>query len=660
MTWEKVFFILFSLISIYMSFIGFVRIYKQISSGKGDLKLSYFKVNWKTALTNVLLLLKTFKIRKPISILHAFIAYGFLMFLFVNLGDLIYFFTGIHSFGIRSWIGDVYRAKTEIFNVLILVGILGMMIRRFIIQPPNLSPAAQNYLADMAAIGIKRDSLIVGSFIFLHTGARLVGEAFYIAQANDGLDPAQPVASFLANALLQIPTQSLNLGEKISFWLSLGSILLFLPYFPYSKHLHLVFAPINFLFKPQKRSIGEQPYIDIEDSSLETFGAEKVSDLPFEQILDGFACIMCYRCQEVCPPAQTGKILSPAVLEINKRYALNHRPADQIMISELLTAEAAWACTTCGACVDICPVGNEPMRDILEFRRYLTLNEGESPRSLEPAFRGMERNANPWNTPVRERAAWANGMNVPTLEENPNPDILWWVGCAPSTDLRAQKSSRAFAEILEMAGINFAILGNAEKCTGDSARRAGREDIFFELATENVATLNEAKFDRIVTTCPHCYHTIKNEYPAFGGNYKILHHTELINELIGNGSLKLKDDLNLGEITIHDPCYLSRHNQQTRQIREIVGSIDLDIIEMENNSENSFCCGAGGAQFWMEEQAGEKRINHARFEQAEKTNAAILAVACPFCMTMLTDAKKDAKSEIEILDISEITRKNIS
>jgi len=659
MIWEKVFFILFGLISIYLSFVGFFRVSKQISNGKGDIKLSSIKVNWAGALLNVLLLFRTFKIRKPISILHAFIAYGFLMFLFVNLGDLIYFFTGIHSFGIRSWFGDVYRAKAEFFNLLILVGILGMMIRRFIVQPPNLFPASRNYLSTAAANGIKRDSLIVGSFIFLHTGARLVGEAFYIAHSNSGLDPAQPIASALSQVLIQFPTQSLILGEKVSFWFSFGSILLFLPYFPYSKHLHLVIAPINFLLKPQKRSIGEQPYINIEDSSLETFGAEKVSDLPFEQIMDGYACIMCYRCQEVCPPAQTGKLLSPAVLEINKRYALNQKSGSQILMNQLIPAEAAWACTTCGACVDICPVGNEPMRDILEYRRFLTLNEGESPRSLEPAFRGMERNANPWNTPTRERATWANGLNVPTIDENPNPEILWWVGCAPCTDSRAQKTSRAFAEILEKAGINFAILGDAEKCTGDSARRAGREDIFFELATENVETLNGIKFDRIVTTCPHCYHTIKNEYPAFGGNYKILHHTELINELIGNGKIRFKDDLKLGGITIHDPCYLSRHNHQTNQTREIIRSFDSELVEMENNSENSFCCGAGGAQFWMEDQDGDQRINHARFEQAAKTNAATLAVACPFCMTMLTDAKNDANSEMEILDIAEITRKNI-
>lgn len=659
MSLEKSFFILLIFVSISFSGIGFFRIYRQIVSSIGEFDFGVITTNWKSAFLNVMFLLKTYKIRKPISILHAFIAYGFLFFLIVNIGDIIYFFTGNQSFGITNWIGDVYRAKAELFNILILVGIIGMMIRRFVIKPESLFVGERNFLSLSATNGIKRDSLIVGSFIILHTSARLLGEVFYISNNLGGHDPAQPLASAISGLFSQTSTQLLTGGEHLAFWLSFGSILLFLPYFPYSKHIHLFVAPINFLLKPQKSSIGQQSYINIEDPSIEIFGAEMVSDLPYEQVIDGYACIMCFRCQEVCPPAQTGKLLSPAVLEINKRYALNQYPSTQIRMEDLIPTEAVWACTTCGACVDICPVGNEPMRDILEFRRFLTLNQGESPRSLEPAFKGMERNANPWNTPQRDRTAWAIGLSVPTISENPNPEILWWVGCAPSTDLRAQKTSRAFAEILIRADINFAILGNDEKCTGDSARRAGREDIFFELAAENVSQLSSISFKRIVTTCPHCYHTIKNEYPAFGGNYRVIHHSELINELIGNGTIQLSQTNELGVLSLHDPCYLSRHNPQSNQLRGILQSLKLPFKEMENNSESSFCCGAGGAQFWMEEQPGNKRINQARLDQVLQTNATTLAVACPFCMTMLSDAKKDTGSDLDIYDIAEVTRKNL-
>ena len=323
----------------------------------------------------------------------------------------------------------------------------------------------------------------------------------------------------------------------------LGTILLFIPYFLYSKHIHLFFAPLNFLLKPERRSIGELSKLDFDDESLEQFGATRLEDLGWEQLMDAYACIMCYRCQEVCPAYNTGKVLSPAALEINKRYFLNAEgkrlaggeASSKELLEFAITEEAVWACTACGACVDICPVGNEPMRDILDIRRSLVLMENKFPKQLQAAFRGMERNTNPWGVPPTERMKWAEGMPVPTIDENPEPEILWWVGCAPATDARAQKTARAFAQILNTAGVSYAVLGEGEQCTGDSARRAGKEDLFFMLATANVEILNEVAPRRIVTTCPHCLHTLKNEYPAFGGNYQVIHHTQLIQELLAAG-----------------------------------------------------------------------------------------------------------------------------
>ena len=375
---------------------------------------------------------------------------------------------------------------------------------------------------------------------------------------------------------------------------------------------------------------------------------------------------MCFRCQEVCPAYNTGKVLSPAAMEINKRYYLNEHgaqfargdPSQETLTEFAIPPEAVWACTACGACVDICPVGNEPMRDILQIRRALVLMENDFPEQLQTAFRGMERTLNPWNVPLAERMRWAEGLQVPTIEENPEPDLLWWVGCAPSTDARAQKTARAFAEILNTAGVNYAVLGQNEQCTGDSARRAGNEFLFNELASANVEMLNEVTPKRIVTTCPHCMHTIGNEYPAFGGHYTVIHHTQLINELIAAGKLHLKHD-GLQRITFHDPCYLGRLNDILIDPRQVLQQNQAELIELPRHGKKSFCCGAGGAQMWKEEEEGNERVNANRFREAQTSGADTLAVGCPFCMIMLNDASKDAGSEMKVLDIAEIIHQSL-
>jgi len=471
---------------------------------------------------------------------------------------------------------------------------------------------------------------------------------------NGGVDRWQPIISTLAKLCVGVDPAVLVVAEHLMFWLSIGAVVAFLPYFPYSKHLHLFFAPINFALKPERKSIGQLSYINLDDQSIEQFGAARVSDLGYEQIIDSYACIMCFRCQEVCPAYNTGKVLSPAALEINKRYNFNHGGGADRPLMELISAEAVWACTSCGACVDICPVGNEPMRDILDIRRNLAMMESAFPKQLENAFKGMERNQNPWNVPQADRMKWAQGLNVPTIEQNPEPDILWWVGCAPATDARAQKTAQAFAKILIAAGVNFAVLGKNESCTGDSARRAGREDIFFGLAQANVELLNEVMPKRIVTTCPHCLHTIKNEYPAFGGNYDIIHHTQLINELVGTGQIQFSQESEALLVTFHDPCYLGRHNGITTAPRNALKSAGLVTVEMPRNSAKSFCCGAGGAQMWKEEEQGTARVNSARFSEAKATGANTVAVGCPFCMAMITDAAKTDGNSLQVQDVAEL------
>ncbi len=505
----------------------------------------------------------------------------------------------------------------------------------------------------------------MGTFILFHVGGRFIGETFQIA-SQGGADAWQPFASAVAGLWRGWSESALVMGEHVAFWLAIGLILAFVPYFLYSKHIHLIFAPLNFLLKPERRSIGELSKLDFDDESIEQFGATRLEDLGWEQLMDAYACIQCYRCQQVCPAYNTGKVLSPAALEINKRYLLNFEgekiargeASSQLLIEFAIPPEAVWACTACGACIDICPVNNEPMRDIMDIRRSLVLMENEFPKQFQAAFRGMERNANPWGISPAERMKWAQGMTVTTIDENPEPELLWWVGCAPATDARAQKTARAFAEILNTAGVNYAVLGEGEQCTGDSARRAGKEDIFFGLAQANIEILNEVKSKRIVTTCPHCLHTLKNEYPAFGGNYTVIHHTQLINELVATGKLKLKPG-GAEKVTLHDPCYLSRHNQIIAEPRQALTSAGAQLVEMPRHGTQSFCCGAGGAQMWKEEEHGTERINANRFREAQASGAETLAVGCPFCMVMLTDAKKDANSEMQVLDIAEIVAAQI-
>ena len=655
---EMILFGLAVLVSLYYTWVGVRRIIKNINSGKGKPDWNVIKKNAGKAIFKFLTFQPVFRFRLIPSILHGLIGWGFLAFLLINLGDLIFAYTGWQLLEHAGLFGDFYRLLADVANVAILVGIVAMAVRRFIIKPATLSTRATTLVDARARIGITRDSAIVAGFIFIHNSSRLLGESFHVA-LNGGVDRWQPFISSVAGLWVGVSPAVLVVGEHVMFWLSIGAVVAFLPYFPYSKHLHLFFAPINFALKPERKSIGELTYINLDDQTIEQFGAATVSDLGYEQIIDAYACIMCFRCQEVCPAYTTGKVLSPAALEINKRYNFNHGGGTDKPLLDLISEEAVWACTSCGACVDICPVGNEPMRDILEIRRNLAMMESSFPKQLETAFKGMERNMNPWNVPQADRMKWAQGLKVPTIEQNPEPDILWWVGCAPATDVRAQKTAQAFARILNAAGVNFAVLGKNETCTGDSARRAGREDIFFGLAQGNVEILNELNPKRIVTTCPHCLHTLKNEYPAFGGNYTVIHHTQLINELVGQGKIQLSETPDQLVVTFHDPCYLGRHNGITEAPRETLRIANLTTVEMPRNSAKSMCCGAGGAQMWKEEEQGSSRINAARFSEAKATGANLVAVGCPFCLAMMVDAARSDNDSLQVQDVAELVASRI-
>lgn len=663
-TIEKIIFIVAILLSTYAAYRVSLRIILVIGRGQGSVDWSVIPNRLIEVIFKTGTFQPVFRFRILPSLFHAFVGWAFIFYLLVNAGDVLEGLIPNFEFLGVGTLGNLFRLTADVLSLAAIIGMLALIIRRFVMKPVDLTTRQDILISEKARQGIPRDSALVAGFILIHVGARFTGQSYKIA--IHGSDPWQPFANALANLWAGISLSSLTIGFHILFWLALGTILLFIPYFLYSKHLHLIVAPINFLIRPERRSTGELSKLDFDDESIEQFGATHIEDLEWELILDAYACIMCYRCQEVCPAYNTGKVLSPAAMEINKRYFLNSEGArlasgerSQIPLTEFaISPEAVWACTACGACNDICPVGNEPMRDILDIRRALVLMENDFPEQLQTAFRGMERTVNPWNVLPTERMKWAEGLVVPTVDQNPDADLLWWVGCAPATDTRAQKTSRAFAEILNSAGVNYAVLGENEQCTGDSARRAGNEFLFNELALANVELLNEVKPKLIVTTCPHCLHTISNEYPAFGGNYQVIHHSQLINELINQGQLKLKTENN-HTLTFHDPCYLGRQNDIFNDPRQILTLTQANLVEMPRNGRKSFCCGAGGAQMWKEEAEGTERINADRFQEAQKTGADQLAVGCPFCMVMLNDAKNDANSNMEVLDIAEIIVQSI-
>ena len=641
-----------------------LRIYRSIARGQGRPDWGKLPPRLLPVLLQTASFAPVFRDRRWVSLLHGMVGWGFIYYLLVNLGDVLQAWIPDFQFLGEATPGGLYRLGADGFSVIILLGMLGLLARRFFIRAPELEARKTTQLVPQARQSIRRDSAIVGIFILIHVGARFLGESFHIAL--DGYDPWQPAASLVAGLWTGAMQTSLTLARHASWWASVGGIVIFLPYFLYSKHIHIFFAPINVLLHPERASMGALDPLDFEDQGVEQFGAERIEHLSWKGILDAYACIMCNRCQDACPAYATGKVLSPAALEINKRYFLNAEgsqfaagaKSSQTLIEFAIPADAVWGCTACGACVEVCPVGNEPMRDILEMRRHQVLMANDFPDQLQNAYRGMERSANPWNIPPENRLDWAEGLRIPTIVENPNAEYLWWVGCAPSTDPRVQKTARAFARLLESAGVDFAVLGSEERCTGDSARRSGNEYLFSELASANVETLNAVNPRTIITTCPHCLHTLLNEYPNFGGHYEVLHHTELLQSLIEQDRLTLgSGSLDQG-ITFHDPCYLGRQNDILEAPRAALGALEIPLIEMPRTGRDSFCCGAGGAQMWKEEEAGEQRISEARLAEAKATGQGTLAVGCPFCMIMLSDAAS-SDSELQVKDVAELLAEQI-
>ncbi|MGD9897873.1 MAG: heterodisulfide reductase-related iron-sulfur binding cluster [Calditrichaceae bacterium] len=658
---EKALFIVFALLSVFYTWKTFSVLSKVIMRGGGKLHLDKLMSRLIEAIS-VFTTQKTVLRNRPfVSFLHALLAWAFTLYFLVNLGDVLTgYIPDFHFLG-TGIIGNVYRVFVDFFSVFALISVAYFLIRRFIFSSVRLTIRENVLLSDTARKGMRTDSLIVGLFIFLHVGFRFIGESFTLQMT--GPDVWQPLASGVSILWSGMSPETVEIMQHVSWWLALGLILAFIPYFPSSKHVHLFLGPINYLTRPHRSAPGTLERIDFEAEDAEQFGVSKLEHLDKTQILDAYACIMCNRCQDVCPAYVTGKELSPSALEVNKRYFINqnkHKIAagedtGATLLEYAISESALWACTSCAACIEVCPVGNEPMYDILNIRRDRVLMESSFPKELQGAYNGMERNQNPWNI-NEDRLKWASEdktITVKTVDENPDYEILYWVGCAGAFEQRGQEIARSFTKILNTANVNFAVLGNKESCTGDSARRSGNEYLFSMMAEANVETLNKMKVKKIVTTCPHCMHTLKNEYPQFGGNYEVIHHTQLIEDLQKDGRLNLKDSPS-EKVTFHDPCYLGRHNKVYDAPRKNLKNAGISIQEMDRNRENSFCCGAGGAQMWKEEENGDDAVRRNRFREAQSTGADVVGTACPFCMTMMRDAGKELESTMKIKDIAEI------
>jgi Fe-S oxidoreductase len=596
--------------------------------------------------------------RKPMAgLAHMLIFFGFLA---VQPHSVELMIQGIfHKFSVAHYLPDLFGAYLMVADTLaffVLIGLAYGLYRRIVLKPDYLTNGRD------AKLIILFTSLIIISFHF-YNGFHMV-----LPDKRVDLSNYLTVSAMLASVLQfsALPETARVIGLEISYWIHMVTIIGFMIYIPGSKHLHLLAAIPNVFLKPldvEKSMIKT----DIEDEEAESFGLGRVSDFNWKNILDLYACTECGRCQERCPANMTGKPLSPKELISHlKHELLDHSDtiikggdleSIPLMIREdepFLQQESLWSCTTCRACEDICPVNNQHLDIILEARKYQVLMEAQFPPEMQDTFTNLENQSNPWGFSADTRADWCKGLDVPLMADNPEADLLFFVGCSGSFDDHGIQTSKAIVRILQKADINFAILGPEEQCNGDMARRCGNEYLAQMMIQENVKTLNQYKPKKILTGCPHCYNVIKNEYPQFGVTYDVVHQADYFNQLIKEGRLKINSQ-NFGNITFHDSCYLGRWNNIYDSSRQLLSAINqgAPVIEMANTKDNAICCGAGGARMFMEETIGT-RINNERAKQAMATKADIVAAACPFCVTMLKDGITDSGGDMAVKDIAQI------
>jgi len=646
-------------------------------------------------------------LRDPLpGIAHFFTFWGFIIIQF----DALNLWAMGFNFEIPIINSRAFAVILDIFIVAAFISLLVFAFRRLVLRPRQLQSQTHGMADAYTILGLIALVLITVFFF----------EVFAYVATNGAF--WTPLGALVGQALTGIPQSTAYVLAGVSWWANVLVVLGFLIYLPRSKHLHLIATPFNVFFR-NYRPVGALDIIpDIEER--EDYGVSKVSQFTWKQLLDGYACTECGRCNSVCPALATGKPLWPKeiILGVKEQLfddgpRLLRLPRDgesatsedgqhhEQLVGQRIHEESLWACTNCGACVEICPVDIEHVQKIEDMRRHLVLEESSFPQEVTPLFTNLERNGNPWEISNDTRAEWAQNLGVKTLAEDPDAEVLYWVGCMGSFDARNRKVATAFAKVMNAAGVRFGILGPEESCNGDPARRIGNEYLWQMLAQQNIETLNGYGFGKgapmtsgndangsangrngangasaasnssglgvpagraynvktVVATCPHCFNTIKNEYPQLGGNYEVVHHTEFIDRLISAGQLKLPSGFDTRKLTYHDPCFIGRWNGVYDEPRRVLNVINAgEVAEMSRNRNRSFCCGGGGGRVWMEENTG-KRINNTRVEEALSTGADAMAAACPFCITMFEDGIKGvgAQERFAVEDISEILARTL-
>lgn len=665
---------------------------------------------------------QTKMMRKPIAgILHAIVWWGFLV---ITIGTVELIIDGITGkervFSGLGLLYDVITASAEIFAALVIVACVVFLIRRYFIKPRRFSSKEMKPKSRIDATMILTFILVLMVSLLLMNLGYLGSEwpregAFPVSMwlfetFDDPLGPDYGVMPIYR--LVTGETSTYRQVHDVNWWIHITGVLVFLNILPYSKHFHVIMAVPNVFFSrlTPKAKLNSMPEVTKEVRAMlnlpappapkggaevtpPKFGVKEVSDVTWKNVLDSYTCTECGRCTEVCPANNTGKLLSPRKLYMDLRRAVNESAQTQNPVSlvteqtpplgdgGLISPEELWACTTCMACVQECPVDIDHVPFIVDMRRNLVLEESKPPQELAMMFSNIENNGAPWAFSPEDRLKWAEGMDVPVMSEvvaqGNAPEILFWVGCAGSFDERAQRITRAFAKLLIEAGVSFAVLGKEESCNGDPAKRAGNEFLYQVQALQNIEKLKMYNVKKIVTACPHCFNILKNEYPDLGGNYEVVHHSQFLEQLLREGKLKLtpapapkgepaldtpfrgSGGSNGGEgsrVTYHDSCYLGRGNDVYEEPRFILQTLNADIVEMERSRSRGMCCGAGGAQMFKEEEPGSKRVSVLRTEHAMEVGAKVIATACPFCMTMMSDGVKlkDQQDQIRVLDIAEL------
>ena len=617
--------------------------------------------------------------------MHALIFWGFMVLTAGTIEILISGVFPLFSFAriLPTLLYQAYSASQDIFALLVIAAVGFALYRRLVVHPKRLEGDDLEHTDALIIL-----SMIAGLMITL-----LLTNAFLLAAYPAAFGPEKVVSRPLGVWISHLMQPRAAFARfQIFWWLHALLILAFLNYLPYSKHLHVATSLINVYFSNTSGpgAQGAMRSMDLE-ADVEQFGASDVEHLSWKNLLDGYSCTECGRCTAACPANITGKLLSPRKIVINTRQrlmekapvvlgdrmdfmrsALLHgegddagaRTVEEVMEHRLLdtyiTEEELWACTSCRACVTECPVSIDQLDIINSLRRNLVLTESRFPEELQPVFESLERNGSPWAFNPGDRADWAQGMNIATMaelhERGERPDVLFWVGCMGSFDDRAKKITVAFATIMQRCDISFAILGQEEHCHGDPARRMGNEYLYQTLAKDTIETLDRYEVTTIVTHCPHCFHQMGNEFPQLGGNYEVIHHSTYIERLLQQDRVPLRTaEGQKLTVAYHDSCYLGRYNDVYDAPRESMKRAlpVINLVEAPRSKDRGLCCGAGGGRMFMEERTG-KRINMERTEELLATGADAIAVACPFCMTMMTDGVKASGSEVPVFDISEV------